>query len=101
MVKVKWGIERGIDVEATRDGERWVIEAKGCGSSDQMRGNYFIAMLGETLQRMSDDDARYSIAMPDMRRFRRLWSRLPRLARQRTQITALFVARDGAVDQVP
>jgi len=48
----------GINVEALRKSERWIIEAKGGGSRDAMRVNYFIAMLGETLQRMSDPDAR-------------------------------------------
>jgi hypothetical protein len=65
-----------------------------------MRVNYFIAMLGEVLQRMSLRDARYSIALPDMVQFRRLWERLPELARQRTGITAMFVSAEGAVDHV-
>ena len=76
-VQVRWGYERGIDIEASRDNERWVIEAKGCGSRQPMRVNYFIAMLGETLQRMDDDGARYSIALPDMAQYRGLWERLP------------------------
>ena len=100
-VDVRWGRERGIDIEATREGERWVIEAKGCGSRDAMRVSYFIAMLGETLQRMGDPSARYSIALPDMTQFRRLWSRLPALAKSRTQISVLFVAANGSVEQVP
>ncbi len=65
-----------------------------------MRVNYFIAMLGEVLQRMSLPNARYSIALPDMVQFRRLWERLPALARQRTSITALFVSADGSVEHV-
>jgi hypothetical protein len=63
-----------------------------------MRVNYFIAMLGELLQRMSETDARYSIALPNMQQYRRLWDRLPALARQRTGITALFVSADGTVE---
>ena len=31
-VHVRWGRTRGVDIEATRGSERWVIEAKGCGS---------------------------------------------------------------------
>ena len=96
-VDVRWGHERGIDIEATRDDARWVIEAKGCGSRQPMRVNYFIAMLGETLQRMADPAARYSIALPDMQQYRRLWDRLPALARSRTTITAIFVADDGTI----
>jgi hypothetical protein len=70
QVQVIWGRGRGIDIEAQRDGQRWVIEAKDCGSLDAMRVNYFLAILGELLQRMSDPDARYSLALPDLKQFR-------------------------------
>ena len=73
---------------------------KGGGSLDPMRVNYFLAVLGEALQRMDDPAARYSIALPDMKQFRGLWSRLPALAKTRTQITALFVAPSGDVVEV-
>lgn len=62
--------------------------------------NYFISMLGELLQRMSIDEARYSIAMPDIQQLRRLCDRLPALARRRTQISALFVSVDGRVEHL-
>ena len=61
---------------------------------------YFISMLGETLQRMDDPSAKYSIAIPDVKQFRNLWYRLPNLAKQRTSITALFVAGNGNVSEV-
>ena len=96
--QVAWGRERGVDVEAvSRDGERWLIEVKGCGSRSAMRVNYFIAVLGETLQRMDDANARYSVALPDMPQFRGLWNRLPRLAKDRTRISMLFVDGVGRV----
>ena len=66
-----------------------------------MRVNYFLAILGETLQRMSDPDANYSIALPDMPQFHGLWERLPMLAKERTKITALFVTRSGEVLVAP
>ena len=62
-----------------------------------MRVNYFIAVLGETLQRMDDANAKYSIALPDMPQFCGLWNRLPRLAKDRTRISMLFVDPDGRV----
>jgi hypothetical protein len=62
-----------------------------------MRVNYFLAILCETLQRMADSDAKYSIALPDIAQFRGLWSRLPELAKSRTTITALFVSPEGEV----
>jgi len=95
--QIAWGRARGIDIEASRSDERWLVEVKGLGSRDAMRVNYFLAILGETLQRMADADAKYSIALPDVPQFRGLWSRLPELAKARTAITALFVSSDGAV----
>ena len=72
QVDVVWGKSPGVDLYALRDGARWFIEAKGCGSRNAMRVNYFLCTLGELLQRMKEDDARYSIALADMRQFRRL-----------------------------
>jgi hypothetical protein len=95
-----WAKTRGIDLHARRGEERWIIEVKGSGSLDPMRVNYFLGVLGETLQRMDDPKAAYSIALPDLKQFRNLWKRLPILAKQRTKITALFVKGDGHVQQV-
>jgi hypothetical protein len=50
------------------------FEAKGCGSLQPMHVNYFIAILGELLQRINDPGARYSIALPDMKQYRGLWA---------------------------
>lgn len=100
QVDVRWGHGHGVDVDASRGSERWRIEVKGGGSLHPMRLNYFLAVLGELLQRMDDPKARYSIAVPDMKQFRSLWSRLPAVARTRTQITALFVASSGAIQEV-
>jgi hypothetical protein len=64
-----------------------------------MRVNYFLAILGEILQRMSDPEAKYSIALPDLGQFRNLWARLPELAKSRTGITILFVNADGDIEE--
>lgn len=90
----------GIDVEAIRDNERWIIEAKGPGSLNPMRVNYFLAVLGQLLQRMDDPHAKYSLAAPDHPQFRGLWDRLPHLAKSRTKISALFVSSNGRVEEV-
>lgn len=95
---VAWGKARGIDIDAKRKAERWIIEVKGIGTLSAMRVNYFIGMLGETLQRMNDDNAAYSIALPDIAQFRNLWARLPSLAKQRTKISVLFVSVDGSIN---
>jgi hypothetical protein len=99
-VAIAWERARGVDIDAISNGQRWLIEVKGEGSLQAMRVNYFLSMLGELLQRMDDPVARYSIAVPDLKQFRNLWSRLPILAKQRTTITALFVAGDGGVEEV-
>jgi hypothetical protein len=97
---VAWGKSHGADIEATKDGRHWIIEVKGLGSRNPMRVNYFLSILGETLQRMSDPMAKYSIALPDVPQFVGLWERLPELAKFRTGITALLVDRQGNVREL-
>ena len=99
-VEVAWAKAHGIDLHARKGHQLWIIEAKGSGSLNAMRVNYFLGVLGETLQRMNDPDAAYSIALPDVKQFRNLWTRLPVLAKQRTKISALFVRNDGRIDLV-
>lgn len=96
-VRVAWGQSQGVDILAERAKRRWLIEAKGCGSRQPMRVNYFLSVLGELLQRMDDEEAAYAVALPDMKQFRGLWERLPRVAKTRTGISAIFVSDDGSV----
>ena len=100
QTKLAMGKEHGIDIDATKGSDRWIIEVKGCGSRNAMRVNYFLAILGETLQRMSDPNAKYSIALPDMQQYRKLWERLPQLAKERTGISVLFVSEDNQIEEV-
>ena len=88
---------RGTDIAACRGDERWIIEVKGRGSRPEMRVNYFLAVLGEILQRMAHPQARYSIALPGLPQFRGLWARLPELGKTRTGIGVLFVDEAGRV----
>lgn len=98
--KIAMGHQHGSDIVASRSSGKWIIEVKGCGSLNPMRVNYFLAVLGEILQRMNDPDAKYSIAFPDMPQYRNLWGRLPALAKTRTMISALFVSASGTVDEI-
>jgi hypothetical protein len=98
--KVAWDKTHGIDIEAFKGKERWVIEVKGSGSLNAMRVNYFLAILGETLQRMDDEKVRYSIALSDIKQFRNLWQRLPKVAKERTGINAIFVGSNKSVEIV-
>lgn len=93
-VEIAWGQVRGPDCIAKRQGERWLIEVKGCGSRQPMRVNYFLAVFGELLQRMDEPDTFYSIALPDLNQFRGLWERLPNLAKERTKIWFITVFRE-------
>lgn len=94
-VAVAWGHDPGIDIEARRGVERWVIEAKGTGGYDQMSRNYFFGVIGSLLQRMTDEHAHYALAIPDVPPFINLVVRFPELARRRTQLSFLLVGRDG------
>lgn len=99
-VKTAWGYTRGVDIDARRGVERWLIEIKGPGSRNEMRNNYFIGILGEMLQRMDDPNARYTIAFPDIEKFRRLWNDLPELAKKRTTIDLLLVDPQGNIENL-
>jgi len=96
---IRWDRDPGIDIEAHRSADRWIIEAKGRGTSPQEQGNYFLNGLGELLQRMTDPEARYSLAFPDLPRYRGLWNRLPVLAKDRLRLSMLFVDETGAVHE--
>ncbi|USG66106.1 winged helix-turn-helix domain-containing protein [Brevibacillus ruminantium] len=95
--QIAWGKVPGIDINAVRGNERWIIEVKGLGSLNAMNVNFFLGVLAETLQRMDDPNAKYSIALPDVKQFRNLWNRLPLLAKKRTGITAIFINEVGDV----
>jgi len=97
QVQIAWGYSQGVDIEASKGTKHWLIEVKGSGSRNAMRVNYFLSVMGELLQRMNNQDYSYSIAFPDIQQFRNLWKRLPELAKSRTQISALFVGKDGNV----
>lgn len=99
-VEVAWGRTRGIDIAATRGGERWVIECKGTGSSPPMQNNFFLGAVGELLQRMHHVHTKHSVAFPDVKKYRRLWSELPATVKERLQVTALFVTPAGDVEEL-
>jgi hypothetical protein len=91
-VNVAWGHARGVDIEARSDAEHLYIEAKGDAPTPQMQGNYFLGALGELLQRMSDPEAEYGLALPDNNRYRGLVRRLPDLVVDRLHLHTFFVS---------
>lgn len=96
-VGTHWGRAHGIDIDAHRGAERLVIEAKGEGSRQAMRVNFFLGALGELLQRMDSPDASYGLALPAHRQFAGLVSRLPAWVRARLNLRFYLVrpAPDG------
>lgn len=92
-VDVAWGRQHGVDIEASRPGSRLIIEAKGEVSSQPQQTNYFIGALGELVQRMSDPEATYGLALPDTPVLRRLVGRLPAYGRNQLNLTLYWVSR--------
>lgn len=94
------GKQRGIDIVAQQGQQPWIIEVKGSGKSAQVEQNYMYGNLGQLLFKMKDTHARYSVAFPDKPKFIRLWERLPQVAKERLNITVLFVSSEGEVREV-
>lgn len=92
-VDVRWGHERGVDIDAVGPTGRLLIEAKGEVVSQPQQISYFLNALGELLQRMTDADAECGIALPDNKVFHGLVARLPALAKQRLGLRIFFVTR--------
>ena len=98
-----WEIEdirstnRGIDLNARMHVIRWTIRANCFQLSREGIVVSFVSAIGEIVQRMNDPNRRYSIVLPDIPPFRRLWDRLPDTAKERIQITALFVQSTGNI----
>lgn len=100
QTKIAWGFTHGIDIEACSGKQRWIIEVKGCETENLLPVNLFVAVIGEAIQRMDESRCKYSIALPDIDQFRRLWYRLPALAKEKTGLSALLVSREGRVTEV-
>lgn len=93
-------INRDIGIEATRGNEKWIIEIESPDTLTNEITYSFVSALGRILQRMENKNYKYSIALPDIKPFRRLWERLPELAKNRAKITVLFVSETGAVEEI-
>jgi hypothetical protein len=94
-VTIAWGHARGVDIDAQRGDERLLLEAKGEVKLQPQQVNYFVAALGELVQRMADPTARYGLVLPDNRQYRGLVSRLPAFAIERLGLVVYFVERAG------
>jgi hypothetical protein len=92
-VTIAWGRDRGIDIEAVSASDILLLEAKGSAQNPPQQVNYFLGALGELLQRMTEPNAAYGLALPDNAQYRGLVSRLPLLVWERLRFTVLFVSK--------
>jgi hypothetical protein len=76
-------------------GDTWHIEAKGKTTAI---GLDFRTCLGQLLQRMSKENMRHGIALPDMPQYRAQTDQVSPWVVNRLGLHWLFVAEDGRVD---
>jgi len=87
----------GADIEATHDSlGTMIIEAKGEGSLNAMRVNYFLMILGELLQKMDNPDKQYGIGLPAYRQFANLIVKLPLWIKQYLKLKVFLVKKVDA-----
>jgi hypothetical protein len=86
-----------FDIKANRDGKRWLIAVRDGESRDFVES--FDSIIGRVVHIMEDQYTKNSVALPDTAPFRRLWERMPVLAKTRTSISALFVSDSGKVTE--
>ena len=101
-----WGIHinighaQGPDIVALRNNEKWIIEAKGEGVHAQANRNNFLALLGTIVLGISDERVKYSIALPNIPKFRNLLNGVSELVRQRTGLTILLVSPECGIEEL-
>lgn len=93
------GSRADVDLRNPSTGARWVVEAKG--DTKQNAGLDFKTGLGQLLLGMSDAEAQYGIAVPDIPRFRALCASFPERVRAGLNIHWLFVGADAHVRVIP
>ena len=91
--KTAMGNAHGVDIAAVNGTATLYIEAKGEGSLVPMRINYFLAVLGELLQKMDDPNKQYAIALPAYQQYSNLISRLPLWVKQQLKLQFFIVKK--------
>lgn len=85
----------GIDIEATKDNRKAIIEVKGCGAHPTAMSNNFNSVFGQVLKDMQNKDFEYYVAFPYIQPYIRLWNNLPQLAKDRMLINVIWVDSNG------
>lgn len=93
--KITMGTKHGVDIEATHSKEGvFIIEAKGEGSLNPMRVNYFVMILGELMQKIDSPDKKYGIALPAHQQFAKLIHKLPQFVKKQMKLHIFLVKRE-------
>lgn len=104
--------ERGVDIEAKRDGQQLLVEVKGWPSTTYARGeragqpnrtqptnqagHWFAEALTTLIRRGAEPGTRLAMGLPDKPRYRTLLNETG-WALERLDITVYLVAAEGAV----
>jgi hypothetical protein len=88
------GQTHGVDIEATHKLKGTVlIEAKGEGSLNPMRVNYFLMVLGELIQKMDTPNKQYGIGLPANSQYAHLIIKLPLWIKQHLKLKVFLVKK--------
>ena len=93
-VKTSMGRKHGTDIIATdKQDHVMLIEAKGEGSRNAMRVNYFLMVLGKLLQKMDSPSKIYGLALPAHRQYVNLIISLPDWIKQQLKLKIYLVKK--------
>ena len=97
-VKKKLPREKGADIEGLSNQHGGVIvEAKGEASRPEMFYNFFLAALGQIVMRMSEENARYTVALPAHEKFVKLVRGVSQSARKKLNLEFWLVEAPGCI----
>lgn len=77
--------------------KRWVIEAKGLSKSI---GIDFRTGLGQILQKMTDENSPYALAVPELSSFLQQCANVPERVRKSLNLHWIVVSENGAVTEI-
>ena len=91
-VETSMGKKHGVDITAKhKEKGIMLIEAKGEGSRNAMRVNYFLMVLGELIQKMDSPNKIYGLALPAHRQYANLIISLPDWIKQQLRLRIYLV----------
>ena len=92
--KLALGQTHGVDIEANHEQNGTIlIEAKGEGSLNPMRVNYFLMIIGEIIQKMDSPTKQYGLGLPAYKQYANLIMKLPMWIKQHLKLKIFLVKR--------